>query len=309
MQELVTKVSAEPSSRRHSEKSPTFKHVILTRFNIRYVEDPDVPSIGTDPDWLADRFALFDRHCLPSVRAQREQNFSWILFFDRATPEPFAERARELGAGQSNILPVFVDDLPIEFVKNAVRDLVPGSAKWVLTTRLDNDDALHEDFVRSVQSAQRFERAEVLNCPQGYVLSGSRAYKLRHSSNAFISLSEPLAIFQTVFSIQRHVYARESYPVRQLDESPLWMQVVHGKNISNRVRGKRVALNEAMRGFPITTGEVEGSANEDKLSILAENMSLYPLRTVRDSLVSLLRRTAKLFGVDLRRRAAVPPSG
>jgi hypothetical protein len=60
---------------------PTFEHVLLTRFNVRYVEDPNAPSIGTDPDWLARRFELFERYCLPSVIAQSAQNFSWIIIY------------------------------------------------------------------------------------------------------------------------------------------------------------------------------------------------------------------------------------
>src|SRR5579862_8573015 len=108
-----------------------FDHVLLTRFNVRYVEDPNAPSIGVDPGWLADRFALFEQHCLPSVLGQTEQNFAWILFFDKATPQPFAARAQALADLRPRTFPVFCDSLPLSLVKESVRQALAGEPEWL----------------------------------------------------------------------------------------------------------------------------------------------------------------------------------
>jgi hypothetical protein len=277
----------------------------MTRFNVRYAENPATPSIGLDPGWLADRFRLFDKYCLPSVMAQTEQNFHWILFFDSATPEPFAARARALARERAGIVPIFSPALPLPLVRKYVRGILPATTEWLLTTRLDNDDGLHADYVATVQAAQRFDRAEVLNCPAGIILRGNRAYLRQHPSNAFISLSEPFSEFQTIFSISRHISAHERYPVRQLVASPRWLQVVHDKNISNRVRGWRIPLAVAVRGFPALSGV---SARENLLAIRVENMTLSPLRALRDIAVTTARQAAKPFGLELRRTVTEKPN-
>jgi hypothetical protein len=45
-----------------------------------------------------------------------------------------------------------------------VSDFLPEAPEWLLTTMLDNDDDLHEEYVATVQAAQSCEKAEILNC-------------------------------------------------------------------------------------------------------------------------------------------------
>jgi hypothetical protein len=284
------------------------RHVILTRFNVRYVEDPTARSIGIDPAWLASRFNLFEKYCLPSVLAQTEQEFSWILFFDSATPEPFVARARALARERDGIFPVFCESLPLSRVKAAVSDILPEATEWLLTTRLDNDDGLHEEYVATMQAAQGCEKAEVLNCPTGIIFRNNRTYLRRDPSNAFISLSEPFSGFQTIFSISRHILAHESYPVRQLSAAPRWLQVVHANNISNRVRGWRIPRVMATEGFPALADLSAVAEKESTVAIHLENMTLNLLRVSRDKGVTIARRVARLFGLDLRRKVTERPN-
>src|ERR1700761_2223454 len=142
--------------------APRSKHVFLTRFNVRWDEASDGASLGTNPEWLAGRFDLFERYCLPSMLAQSTQDFTWIIFFDHQTPEPFATRARALAQVSPNIVPVFCKSLPLEFVVETIVEVLPEQPEWLLTTRLDNDDGLHRDFAATLQARQSFEQAEVL---------------------------------------------------------------------------------------------------------------------------------------------------
>jgi hypothetical protein len=296
MSEVVPLAGAKDAAAR-----PRFHHVILTRFNVRFVEDPRIASIGLDPAWLTDRFALFERYCLPSVVAQSVQNFSWILFFDSATPPDFVEKIKELIRPYDNVHAFFSSKLPISTVQDAVRSVVPANAEWLLTTRLDNDDALHVDFVASVQAGQTFRRAEVLNFPLGIILSQGRAYRWRDQSNAFISLSEPFDGFATVLNIYRHVYAHESYPVRQVADAPMWLQLVHDNNVSNRIRGFRLPVRRALSGFPASA--IPQNAADRSFDIILENITISPLRWMRNTAITSARLAAKQFGFDLRRKA------
>jgi hypothetical protein len=298
--------SGEPA-RSSAGAAPRFAHLLLTRFNVRFIDDPSAPSIGVDPSWLDDRFGLFERYCLPTVVGQTQQRFSWLLFFDSATPAAFVDRVNDLAARHPQILPTFCESLPVSRVRQAVSEALAGEApEWLLTTRLDNDDGVHEAFVQTVQDAQGFARAEVLNCPVGIILRGQRAYRRRDPSNAFISLSEPFSKFGTVLGIARHIYASESYPLRQVSDAALWLQVIHSKNVSNRVRGQRVRMNEARAGFACLAHPAFEAAESDR-QILWENATLSLLRSARDTAVSAARRLARAAGVELRRKVRPAP--
>src|SRR4051794_13915942 len=58
--------------------------VILTRFNLpsRGVEG----IIRAQPDWLRNRWRLFERYCAPSIEHQADSNFSWIVYLDPMSP-------------------------------------------------------------------------------------------------------------------------------------------------------------------------------------------------------------------------------
>ena len=69
-----------------------FVHVILTRFNL--ATPGRESALRNQPGWLAGRFELFERYCLPTLAAQSASpaRFRWIVYFDDGTPEPFRAR-------------------------------------------------------------------------------------------------------------------------------------------------------------------------------------------------------------------------
>src|SRR6188508_2207312 len=70
------------------------RHVLLTRFNMP--TPGREAKLRSDPGWLARRFDLFERYCLPTIAAQDAQDFGWIVYFDEATPAPFRDRIERL---------------------------------------------------------------------------------------------------------------------------------------------------------------------------------------------------------------------
>jgi hypothetical protein len=193
--------------------------------------------------------------------------------------------------------------MPNAFVSESIVKAIPAEPEWLLTTRLDNDDGLHEDFAARVQDAQTLQRAEVLNGPVGIILCGDRAYRQRHLSNAFISLSEPFSARKTIFEVQYHIHADKFYPVRQLEPEPMWLQVIHGGNVSNRVRGRRVSLAYAAQGFPALADRAPAAVAESRASILAENLTADVVRFFYDFARAILRQGFQMMGITLRRRA------
>ncbi|GIV60694.1 MAG: hypothetical protein KatS3mg043_1783 [Rhodothermaceae bacterium] len=221
----------------------SFAHFILTAFNVRMgVAD----HLVDDPAWLRHRFDLFERFCLPSVQAQTERRFTWLVFFDARLPAPFREKV-ERCAARDAFVPLFVETLSPERVRAFVRERIPSQADYVLTTRLDSDDALARDFVASVHRRFRPHPGAFLNFTCGYVFGRGKLYAARRTSNPFITMTEPVEGVRTVWC-RPHRRLAEVGPVREVVTAPMWLQVVHGQNLYNRVvdclRVPRRALGE-----------------------------------------------------------------
>ena len=302
-----SKSAPPPGGQEPVEGSHRLSHVILTRFNVRYVDDPTVASIGVDPEWLEKRFILFERYCLPSILSQTNQDFRWLIFFDSETPANFKERVQEIERRSSNIHAVYCSTLPLSLAQEAVRSHINPLSDWVLTTRIDNDDGIGPDFVETLQKSVLMDTVRVYNFPVGIILRGNRAYRREDRSNAFISLCEPANGAQTIFAILRHIDAQEFCPVIQLSERPSWLQVIHETNISNRIRGDRIPYSSAQIHFrPILTAWSSRRTEKfEPISILYENVTLAPFRKFRDMLVIIARKILRYFGINLRRRIPV----
>src|SRR5205085_3626936 len=110
---------------------------------------------------------------------------------------------------------------------------------------------ISRDFVKMVQSHAIVGTRQVLNITNGYIWWQGRVYRHQHRSNAFASVSESVSGLATVFSTP-HVELSRLAPLQQITADAGWMQVIHGENISNRVRGIRVPASDVRRTFNLT---------------------------------------------------------
>ena len=264
-----------------------FTHAIMTRFNVERPKHHD--PIRLDPDWLARRFDLFEKYCLPSVAAQTARDFHWLVYFDAATPQPFLDRI-EACRKIFPFVPYFSTGVSAAFWPQSLSETLPARTPWILTTRFDNDDALAVDYVARLQAAvtrQEPPQRGSLNFPRGFVLEGGNIYALTHVANAFASWLEPWDDHtRTAISIN-HLKLTRVGPVTQLDGAAAWLQVVHGGNVSNKVRGRRVPPAQAADRFP---GPVlSGLRPASRLEIALENLVLTPIRSARDAAVAMVR--------------------
>jgi hypothetical protein len=231
-----------------------FDHFILTRFNLNVAYAR--PETRLDRAWLHDRFELFDNFCYPSVRGQSKQSFTWFVFFDSGTPEVFRKKVAAYSRW-SNFVPTYIKAATEEYDKN-MRDAIiarmSDDARFIITTRLDNDDALGTCFVEELHKIladKRDNEPECINFTSGYVLdrSNSKLYSAKTYSNQFISFVESCDQFETVYCIE-HNRLQTLAPVREVMTAPLWLQVIHGKNAATPVYGARTPL-KGLAGFTI----------------------------------------------------------
>jgi Putative rhamnosyl transferase len=266
------------------------QHFIITPFYVRRHFTGKTGKIEVqlaEPDWLEHRLKLFEDYCLVSVTHQSDQNFKWFIYFDDSTPPYYLDRIGSLTKNHRNI---FIKTCAFWKTPTLIEDIVAALAadtKWIITTRLDNDDGIHRDFVSMIHSAAQ-ERTEFLNFPRGIILYSGKCYLYEHPSNAFLSLVEPVEQPKTAWCIA-HNQARQIAPVRQLTDTPAFLQVVHGKNVSNKPRGTRIFARRARAGFEAIPHLSQLGDKETWLGVVSDNVTTVLLWRLRDFVVSLIK--------------------
>ena len=159
----------------------TMTHIILTRFN--------VPTKGREAEirsrtgWLERRFDIFEQYCLPAVAAQTNRDFTWVIYFDVATPAPFRDRIARCQK-EFPFVDLYREDMPLDTVVDDVRALLKPGSETVLTTRLDNDDAIARDFVDRLQTAAHaVQPGTALNFSDGVSWRDGWVFSARDESN------------------------------------------------------------------------------------------------------------------------------
>lgn len=256
-------------------------HVILTRFNI--ASPGREVAIRNSPGWLERRFELFERYCLPSVADQTISNFKWLIYFDENIPGHFRERI-ERARQKIAFTPHFVGVTRAGFAIPDVQDLVDRfqtDGDVVVTTRLDNDDAIARDFVRNVQlAAGQHEIGTVLNFPNGVAMRQGRLFTAHDLSNPFTSLVEArTAPVKTIWSAQHHMLGQK-WNLVQIETPPMWLQVVHGENVTNRIKGRQLPADTILNNFSL--GPDVEAAPVSSVRLLLDRVLLGPARMLRE---------------------------
>lgn len=278
----------------------TVPHVLMTRFNL--ATPGREAAIRNKPDWLATRFRLFEEFCLPSVAEQTTKAFTWIIYFDKDTPAEFKARVAELQirvpfeAYYTGLFPASGWPRSLAEVLGAKQGTLPPV---VLTSRLDNDDALACDYMERTANAAIGQvpspRVGIV-ITNGYIRSAISAYRISHPCNAFASwlerVDQPDGAL-TAMGIS-HIDAADFGPLVQVPGPGGWLQVVHGGNVSNKVRGVRVSPDAlATRFHP---GALKGLEPASALALAGDNLVLSPLRAGRDHLFGMARKLRRRKG-------------
>lgn len=220
------------------------EHFLLTRFAVRIREAASAP----DPTWISARVEIFKAVCLPSVLAQTSKDFRWLVFLD-------SDVSQDLVSELEAILPSNGEIIRVEGVcaRDAIAAAVQSrtSGEKVITSRVDNDDALHPTYIAKVRASLEPLDLSFVNFTRGYQYSRRRLLNYAHPSNAFISLVEPVGreMLITVFA-DWHTRLRNYGPIVQVKAGRMWVQNCHGGNVKNQERGLRANLVRGAASFP-----------------------------------------------------------
>lgn len=102
---------------------------------------------------LRSRFRTFEIACLPGVLAQTNKDFTWVLAVDRALAPEWHGRLASLTQDHPRTIIHEYDPLqPLGEVDWLAPYLDTPAPNYLLTTNLDDDDALPPRFVQEIQS-------------------------------------------------------------------------------------------------------------------------------------------------------------
>lgn len=243
----------------------TLQHFILTRFNLGLYrnerKDKNKQRVNHH-QWMDERFILFDQYCFPSLQAQLNQNFKWLVLFDANTPAKYRDIIKRYQK-YANFVPLFSHASFLEpkhvegyadFKSYILKHLEPG-VSHLITTRIDNDDAFHVKAIQLIQNHVQATKSDyfAIEFPFGYCLHRDSLFIKHQPSNPFLSLVERIGRNrpdspQTIMWA-KHRLISNTAPMISLNTYPMWIQVIHERNLINRAGGQRVPFCLSRQDF------------------------------------------------------------
>jgi len=161
------------------------------------------------------------------------QNFTWLVLIDKQTPA--AHRQMLSNIRYPNMRLIYTGS------PNPWLDAIEPGDYDLITTRIDNDDAFHEDAVKTVQqnwAKQNSERYKpwVIVLPFGFILdlATKEMFVMEYRFNNCPTLVENSQSARTIWQ-----WDHSNIPVEidkcYISDRPYWLQVVHSQNLRNRI--------------------------------------------------------------------------
>jgi len=238
--------------------TPQFDHFIITLFNLKnFLDGSNKEAVWLK--WTEDRLKLFEEYCLPSVINQTTHSFKWLLYFDKSSPSHIIEQIKKITTPYDFIHIMYAEGYE-DFINQYLIDLKElAISDWIIQTRFDNDDILHESALETIQSLLNFQHNSFINLSSGYTFEKSTKYLSHYyySMGPFLTLIEnkhqnlkgiylvnhwqwpgmKLQLFKEIFKRLTLINDNISFYVKK----PMWIQFIHEKNMHN----------SANRGIPV----------------------------------------------------------
>ena len=223
-----------------------FKHFFLTRFNLVDWAGYEVSYDYVNSDeYLSKRFHLFDTYCFSSVNDQTNKNFTWFILFNDQLPEKWRKKLEEYKQICPNMEFRYMSSIPngkwqeilTQFVTNELK-VTESNPQYLLTTRIDNDDAFHLSFVDTVQNYFLENPQEMLiNYANGlqYIPQYNILKNIRVINGHFGTLAEKNTDkVRTVLSFSHNPLPNDLPSVKSLKiNKRMWLEIVHNTNVFN----------------------------------------------------------------------------
>lgn len=235
-----------------------FKHFLITRFNLPnkgWQQDKNNNPVQNE-EWLDYRIQLFETYCLPSIKHQTCKDFVWVVYFDANSPDFLLHKIREWQYECENFVPQYSDDydtcLGYEMSEH-ISNMLPADTGFIITTRIDNDDAFHKEAIQCIQEHFTPQDNIIIDIEDGYCFNMANGVLTKHTfkSNQFVSfIEQKKQVYGTVYR-EGHPAWIEKAKFVSIKNKRLWLQVVHEKNIVNAMKGKICLNAQVIKNFNV----------------------------------------------------------
>jgi hypothetical protein len=215
------------------------RHLVLIRYSISlYKRNPEQVAML----WLLHRLRLFRRTVVPTLSHQTCHDFTPVLFCDPQTPADYTQRLKALIEPLGGL----IADHSWAFYNRQglldALDITPANTDVLMTTRLDNDDVIHEDFIARAQAMalehlKTREDAFMVDFRRGYWLfcgDKPRLFELVIGyPTQFLSVVEPLRAGQPCYGTKgcycaNHPKMLDEFPWMSNGDFAAWVWMVYG---------------------------------------------------------------------------------
>jgi hypothetical protein len=214
-----------------------FRHFIITRYSLR----------NADRAWHERRLELFRRVYLPSLESQNCRDFFCLLLADREFPDQTRRQLLELLPDERYRLlqvksrgPMGCDER--DFIGPLLE--LADDAPYVVTTRMDSDDAIACDFVSRLQERFQEQACEVINFRRGLFWQSGRVCAADCPSNMFLSVISARSPLVHCYA-RPHVKMQSEFPTRNLAGAPAWLHLRHASAYSAQTASRLVELSSS----------------------------------------------------------------
>lgn len=197
--------------------------------------------------WFLSRIHLLSTYTLPSLLAQTDRDFSWLLGVRREVPSKLVDCLQQTVGLVGQVIVADNENA----LASEMRARFADSGE-LISCRLDSDDVLSSCFVRQSRELAVVSRA--LNFVDGASFDARRGFALHRTmlSNPFISYCSKDSN-ECVLDFGGHSQISQTTSVIDIrTRAPMWIQVVHGSNLKNRLARFRrpVSLRVLEKNFP-----------------------------------------------------------
>lgn len=224
--------------------------------------------------------------CLPSVLAQTSKNFRWLIYFDPESPDWLMKQIASWKNGDV-FKPMFRATVSREELISDIRQVIGTPRSSLITTNLDNDDGLAVNFIEYLQRIPCDSRRTAIYLANGIIKSNKKIYLRTDKRNAFCSVRENWDEPVTCWAAY-HNRLGLVMPEKIVYTEPSWLQVIHGANVSNRVRGR---LRSPANYYAHFAGLIDDVPEPNILDYADDFLIQTPKRFAREA----IRGTAKLL--------------
>jgi hypothetical protein len=250
-----------------------YRHFIITRFNLKPSDNSwnkdRLGNLVLTQEWLIHRVDLFLKYCLPSVINQTNKDFLWLLYFDVSTEDRIIKQFCELEQIHKNRIKILLADGYDGFSDRYRDDILGfcgGDCKYIITTRLDNDDIVHRDFTARIRenfSEQEFIAVNFVKIMMFNPEIANKIYIDYSFSNHFISIIEKIGSSGIIGCYSRGDRAwTEKIKIIQITDRPYCLEIISDRNLLNRFRGFPVFRTVDLSDFSLAGHRIRSSFSD-----------------------------------------------